>query len=118
VVSSASTAVARASVERVAREMGTRASLIVFPEGPRGLNGEPGPFKSGLYHLSRLRPDVELIPVYLENLNRILPKGEILPVPMLSRIVFGAPLTTSVAEEKDEFLAKAREALIRLRGIP
>jgi len=110
---------AQAAVERMAREMGERDSLIVFPEGTRSVNGEVGPFKSGLYHLSRRRPDAELIPVHLENLNRILPKGECLPVPMLSRIVFGPPLATSASEEeeKDEFLSRARAALMQLRAI-
>lgn len=111
-------AAARASVQRMADDIGDRQSLIVFPEGTRGLNGEIGSFKSGLYHLSRLRPEAELIPVYLENLNRILPKGEILPVPMLSRVVFGPPLGTSPGEDKHEFLARARHALVQLRGIP
>jgi 1-acyl-sn-glycerol-3-phosphate acyltransferase len=106
---------ARVSVQRLAHEMGNRHSLIVFPEGTRSPNGEIGPFKSGLYHLSRLRPDAELIPVRLENLNRILPKGETLPVPMLSRVMFGPPLRTSADEGKDEFLAKARTALLELR---
>ena len=110
-------ATARASVQRMVEEMGDRNSLIVFPEGTRSLNGEVGTFKSGLYHLSRLRPDAELIPVHLENLNRILPKGETLPVPMLSRVVFGPRLDTSVDEDKDEFLARARAALIQLRTI-
>lgn len=110
--------VARASIQRMAEEMGDRNSLIVFPEGTRSVNGEVGKFKSGLYHLSRLRPDAELIPVHLENLNRILPKGETLPVPMLSRVVFGPRLHTSVDEDKDEFLAKARSALIQLGAIP
>lgn len=109
--------VARASIQRMAEEMGDRNSLIVFPEGTRSVNGEVGKFKSGLYHLSRLRPDAELIPVHLENLNRILPKGETLPVPMLSRVVFGPRLHTSVDEDKDEFLAKARSALIQLGAI-
>ena len=111
-------AAARASIQRMADEIGQRHSLIVFPEGTRGLSGDVGAFKSGLYHLARLCPDAELIPVYLENLNRILPKGEILPVPMLSRVVFGPPLAASAAEEeeKDEFLTRAREALIRLRA--
>ena len=99
-------------------QIGDRHSLIVFPEGTRGLNGEAGPFKSGLFHLSRLRPDVELIPVYLENLNRILPKGEILPVPMLSRVVFGAAAAARTSTRtNDEFLARAREALLQLRGM-
>jgi 1-acyl-sn-glycerol-3-phosphate acyltransferase len=110
-----SMAAARASIQRMADEMGERNSLIVFPEGTRSLNGEVAPFKSGLYHLSRLRPDAELIPVHLENLNRILPKGEILPVPMLSRVVFGPRLDFSVDEDKHGFLTRARDALIRLR---
>ncbi|MCA1561034.1 MAG: 1-acyl-sn-glycerol-3-phosphate acyltransferase [Acidobacteria bacterium] len=109
-------AAARASIQRMADEMGDRNSLIVFPEGTRSLNGEVGPFKSGLYHLSRLRPDAELIPVHLENLNRILPKGETLPVPMLSRVVFGPRLHTSVDEDKHEFLTRARAALIQLKA--
>jgi 1-acyl-sn-glycerol-3-phosphate acyltransferase len=110
-------AIAEASVRRLADAIGDRQSLIVFPEGTRRSAVEIGPFKSGLYHLSRLRPDVQLIPVYLENLNRILPKGEILPVPMLSRVVFGPPLT-DVCEDKPLFLARAREALIQVRTIP
>lgn len=109
-------AAARASIQRMAEEMGQRNSLIVFPEGTRSLNGEVGNFKSGLYHLSRLRRDVELVPVHLENLNRILPKGESLPVPMLSRVVFGPPLDTSIDEGTHEFLARARAALIQLKA--
>lgn len=106
---------ARASIEHMAREMGQRQSLIVFPEGTRSATGEIGPFKSGLYHLSRLRPEAELIPVHLANLNRILPKGEMLPVPMISRVVFGPRLLTHDDEQKDEFVAKARRALLELR---
>lgn len=109
---------ARASIARLVAEMGARHSLIVFPEGTRGVGGRLGPFKSGLYHLSRARPDVELVPVYLDNLNRILPKGEILPVPMLSRVVFGRPLATGPGEDKHEFLMRARDALIQLRAKP
>jgi len=105
---------ARASTRRMANALGDRNSLIVFPEGTRGTKGEVGVFKSGLYHLSQSRPDAELIPVYLENLNRILPKGEVLPVPMLSRVVFGPPLATIAGERKHDFLARARDALIQV----
>ena len=93
--------------------MATRSSC--FPEGTRSRDGAIGDFKSGLYHLSRLRPDAELIPVLLENLKRILPKGEALPVPMLSRVVFGPALAKKADEEKHAFLARARSALIRLK---
>jgi 1-acyl-sn-glycerol-3-phosphate acyltransferase len=108
-------AAARASVERMALEMGNRDSLIVFPEGTRSMNGEVGPFKSGLFHLSRTMPHAELIPVHLENLNRILPKGESLPVPMLSRVIFGPRLQLRADIQKDEFLAMARDALVQLK---
>jgi 1-acyl-sn-glycerol-3-phosphate acyltransferase len=107
-------AAARASVDLMAREMGGDDSLIVFPEGTRSATGEIGPFKSGLYHLSRARSDAELIPVRLENLNRILPRGEALPAPMLSRVTFGAPLSVDADEDKDAFLARARAALLDL----
>jgi len=107
-------AAARASIERIAIDMGDRDSIIVFPEGTRSLDGTLGPFKSGLYHLSQAKPDAELIPVHLDNLNRILPKGESLPVPMLSRVTFGKPLRSAVNEPKEHFLARARSAVLRL----
>ena len=104
---------ARAAVERMADAMGDRDSLVLFPEGTRSTNGEIGPFKSGLYHLSRLRPDAELIPVHVENISRILPKGEVLPVPMLSRVVFGSAIEPA-SEDKQDFLNSARDALVHL----
>lgn len=106
---------ARASIEHLAAEMADRYSLIVFPEGTRSPDGHVAPFKSGLYHLSRLRPDVELIPVYLENLNRILPKGESIPVPMMSRVSFGPPMPPAGDEDKGTFLEKARAALVQFK---
>ncbi len=109
-------AAARQSIDRMCSELGQSCSLIVFPEGTRGSEPEPGAFKSGLYHLAQARPDVELIPVYLDNLNRILPKGESLPVPMLSRIIFGGPLPRIADEAKTGFLERARRAVCELRG--
>jgi len=104
------------SIEKIAEGMGDDGSIIVFPEGTRSLDGEVRPFKSGLYHLCRMKPGLELVPVYLANMNRILPKGEVLPVPLLGRVVFGAPLRMQPDEEKAAFLARAREALLALRA--
>ena len=106
---------ARDAIRRMAQEMGSRRSLIVFPEGTRSIDGEIGVFKSGLYHLWRAKPNAELIPVYLENLNRILPKGEVLPVPMLSRVVFGPAVQCDAEQPKHRFLDAARRALLQLR---
>ena len=102
-------------IEEMAAALGSENSLILFPEGTRGTGEKMGPFRSGLYHLALRRPDVELVPAYLENLNRILPKGEFLPVPMLSLLTLGKPIQVEPGEEKDAFLERAREAVAGLR---
>ncbi len=89
-------------------------SLIVFPEGTRSPDGAIHDFKSGLHHLARARPAVPLVPVYLQNLSRILPKGEFLPVPLLGTLRVGAPLTLAEGEGKSAFLARARTAVQQL----
>jgi 1-acyl-sn-glycerol-3-phosphate acyltransferase len=89
-------------------------SLIIFPEGTRTPQPLPGAFKSGLFHLAAQFSEVELIPVYLDNLHRSLPKGALLPVPIISTVRFGAPLPRDASESKDTFLERARAAVIDL----
>lgn len=108
-------AAARVAVERTAEALGQTHSAIIFPEGTRSTAGEVGPFKAGLFYLCRQLPRVELVPVYIENLNRILPKGEVVPVPLLTNVTFGVPIRLVEAEGRDEFLGRAREALLALR---
>ena len=92
-------------------------SLIIFPEGTRG-NGESiQEFKAGLWHLSRKNPNVQLVPIYLENLNRVLPKGSRLVVPVICSAIFGAPIESTTEEEsKQEFLVRAKSALEELHN--
>ncbi len=89
-------------------------SIIIFPEGTRQPQPLPGPFKSGLYHMAQRYPDVELIPVYLENLYRSMPKGTFFPVPLICAVRFGAPLERIAGEDKSAFLERARDAVIGL----
>jgi 1-acyl-sn-glycerol-3-phosphate acyltransferase len=103
-------------VDLMIREIGETKSLIVFPEGSRGVDGI-GEFKSGLYYLSKKRPDLELVPVHIDNLNRVLPRGEFLPVPLLSCISFGPPMWLESGEPKADFLLRAREAVRRLKEV-
>lgn len=92
-------------------------SLIIFPEGTRGNGDEISAFKSGIWHLARMNPDVELVPVYLENLNRVLPKGSRLVVPVLCSATFGEPVKAAQeGEEKSEFLQRVRGALEELKS--
>jgi 1-acyl-sn-glycerol-3-phosphate acyltransferase len=91
-------------------------SLIIFPEGTRGKQPLPTTFKSGLYHLAAQFPRVQLIPVYLENLHRSMPKGAVIPIPMTCTVRFGSPLELVEGESKDDFLTRAREEVIKLAG--
>ena len=104
-------------IDLMLREIGNTHSLILFPEGGRRSDEGVGKFKSGLYYLSKKRPDWEMIPVYIDNLNRVLPRGEFLPVPLLSCITFGPPIWLEAGEPKVEFLKRAREAVRRLKDV-
>jgi len=104
-----------AVIDQMVEAMGERDSLLVFPEGTRGGGQQVGAFKGGLYHLCLRKPDVELVPVYLENLNRILPKGEVLPVPILSSVTFGPAISLETNESKRAFLERARAAVCALK---
>ena len=108
---------AQAAVQKTAAAMGESDSLILFPEGTRGPGEELLPLKSGIYHLCLMRPGVELVPVYLHNLSRVLPKGEFAPVPLLASVTFGTPTRLGDGEGKDEFLTRLRQAIWELRKI-
>ena len=89
-------------------------SLIIFPEGGRTAEPRMRPFKSGLYYLGKAMPEVDLVPVYIDNANRVLPKGELLPLPLLCSVIFGEPLRLETNESKDAFLTRAQAAVERL----
>jgi 1-acyl-sn-glycerol-3-phosphate acyltransferase len=93
------------------------SSLIMFPEGQRNSSDATLlPFKSGLYHLAKARPGVDLVPVWIANLNRVMPKGEVIPVPLICTLTFGTPLHVEPDETKDAFLARATQALLALKA--
>ncbi|MGD9128090.1 MAG: lysophospholipid acyltransferase family protein, partial [Planctomycetia bacterium] len=102
-------------VDLMIREMGGRDSLIIFPEGGRTPGSEINEFKSGLYYLCKKRPDLECVPVHIDNMSRILPRGQVLPVPLLSVVTFGAPMWIEAGESKASFLTRARDAVVALR---
>jgi 1-acyl-sn-glycerol-3-phosphate acyltransferase len=89
-------------------------SLIIFPEGTRRAQAEPNEFKGGLHHLAEAFPQVSLVPVYLDTLHRSMPKGSILPVPLICTVRFGAVVKFDPDEHKKEFLVRAREAVLQL----
>lgn len=99
-------------VELMTQALNDGASLILFPEGMRNSGPEKLlPFKTGLYHVSRANPQVDLVPTWIENLNHVMPKGEVVPVPLICSVSFGAPLHRAKGEGKSAFLKRAESAL-------
>lgn len=102
-------------VSRMIAALDEGSSLIIFPEGKRNLTEEPLlEFKTGLYHLAKARPDVDLVPTWVDNLNSVLPKGEVVPVPLICTVTFGPPIHIAPGEDRDIFLARAHSALAAL----
>ena len=92
-------------------------SLILFPEGTRGHGEDPHPFKSGLYNLAQRFPGVVLVPAWIHNVQRVMPKGEVVPVPVLCSVTFGEPVALGADEPRADFLARARDAVMALREV-
>ncbi len=100
-------AAARHTLDMLLEALGEHNSLIVFPEGTRGNGLQVGPFKSGIYYLWSKRPDVQFVPVYLSNLNRILAQRRV-PAGAGNQPgnVWRAAEVWMQSETKDSFLAK------------
>jgi 1-acyl-sn-glycerol-3-phosphate acyltransferase len=90
-------------------------SIILFPEGTRGHEQDPQAFKAGLYNLALRFPSVVLVPAWINNIQRVIPKGEVVPVPILCSVTFGVPIALGASEERKDFLVRARDAVIALR---
>ena len=91
------------------------SSLILFPEGTRNVTDDLVlPFRGGIFRVACARPAIECVPVWIENLNRVMPKGEFVPIPLLCTLTFGVPVHVVAGEERDAFLRRARDALVAL----
>lgn len=104
-------------VTQMAAALDEGSSLILFPEGGRNTGEAPLlPFKSGLYHLARMRPNIDMVPVWISNLNHVMPKGKVVPVPLICTLTFGAALRLDPNETKEAFLSRASASLLALSG--
>lgn len=104
-------------LEPLVEALSSGDSIVLFPEGTRGHAEEPAPFKAGLYNLARKFPHVVLVPAWINNVQHVLPKGEVVPVPVLCSVTFGAPMQVGEGEERRAFLERARSAVVALRDV-
>lgn len=106
-------------LEAILAALDEGSSLILFPEGNRNMGNDPLlPFRAGLYNIARARPEIDLVPTWVANLNEIMPKGEVIPLPLICTVTFGAPLHVAGGEGKDAFLSRAAAELVALRPEP
>ncbi len=102
-------------VETVAQVLRGGEDVIFFPEGTRNLtDARLLPLKSGIYHLARAVPEAEIVPAWILNLDRILPKGAFLPVPLNCAVRFGNPIRVETGESREDFLQRLAAAMLAL----
>lgn len=91
-------------------------SLIIFPEGTRNTSDDIQllPFKTGIYHLAKENPNIRFIPIWIDKINRVLPKGKLIPIPLICDVHIGQPIQLLENESKEEFLARSRNTLLAL----
>ncbi len=105
-------------MDKIVAALKEGSSLIIFPEGNRNMTDDPLlPFKAGLYNMGLAMPDVDLVPTWVANLNEIMPKGEVIPLPLICTVTFGAPMHVQDGESKDDFLRRAEQALVALKPV-
>lgn len=103
------------AIENMANQLSTGENLIIFPEGTRNLSEEVlQPFKSGIYHLAKQQANIQFVPVWIDNMKQVLPKGAILPIPLMCQVRFGEAISLQEGEEKADFIERTRQALLAL----
>jgi len=91
-------------------------SIIIFPEGTRNKEDTLLPFKGGIYLLAKENPDIEIVPIWLDNLKRVMPKGHFIPLPLLCTLTVGSATKLKEGETKQEFLDKLKDELISVNA--
>lgn len=100
-------------IDVMAQAIEAGESLILFPEGTRGEPEKLARFRSGVGVLVAKYPHLKVIPVWLEGMGKILPKGAWYPVPFNGSVNIGPP-TAFTGDAKT--ITAAIEAMVQELG--
>jgi len=89
-------------------------SLILFPEGSRGEAGKLQTFKKGIGILMERNRKIPIIPIYMEGIGRVLPKGNKIMLPSLTKIYVGDPIYIH-EESAEEITAIVEKRVLELK---
>ncbi len=102
-------------IAKIVTALDEGSSIIIFPEGGRNRSDDPlMKFKAGLYNIAKERPHVDLVPTWIDNINSVMPSGEVIPVPLGCTVIFGEAMHVAKDEDKNAFLTRATNALVAL----
>ena len=88
--------------------------IVVFPEGTRGdASDSMAALKSGVARLAEAFPDAPVTPVWIQGAGRVLPKGEVIPVPMNCAVLIGEPVHWQ--GQRGALMEELRAALLSLK---
>lgn len=102
------------ALEQLMKKLEQGHSLIFFPEGSRGEPEQMQAFRKGIGVLLQKFPHIPFIPVYLQGMGKILPKGSLLPVPYDAQVYFGDP-TFCQHNTVEEIVAEVESAILALK---
>ena len=103
---------ARQTLKYIGELAGDGWSVLIFPEGVRSATGDIKPFRPGVGMIAS-RLDLQVIPVRIDGVDRMLPTGSHFIRPARVRVAFGRPLRL----HGDDYAALAAEVEAAVRAL-
>jgi 1-acyl-sn-glycerol-3-phosphate acyltransferase len=94
--------------KRMQRMTRQEASLIVFPEGSRSIDGRVGRFKGGIFLLA-IETGLPIVPVSVSNSPSVMRKGQLMVCPARVRVTIHDQISTA-GMTRDDARALAERA--------
>lgn len=85
-------------------------SIIIFPEGTRGIPGQIKRFKTGVGRLAIEYRNIPIIPVFLSGTEKSFPKQSTIPMPIWNNVTIGPP---QIFKGESQDITSSLEKMIR-----